>query len=85
MEFETLGGKAECRLLRGSAFPDASVSVLCMQNASLPKDEKNRGPGKCRQHVGLPPGVGADETPVWTMWVCVETGRNGGAGYGHGV
>ena len=40
-EGEMLRGKAESRLLIGSGFPDASVSVLCMQNAALPKNEKS--------------------------------------------
>ena len=40
MEFEISRGKAEPPVLMGSRFPDALVSVLCMQNAALSKNEK---------------------------------------------
>ena len=40
MEFETLREKAESRKVAGSGFTDASVSVLCMQNAALTKNKK---------------------------------------------
>ena len=67
MEFEMLRGKAESRLLLGSGFLNAFVSVLRMQNAALSKNEKNHGPGEFRRHIGLSPGVGANKTPVWTL------------------
>ena len=35
-----LRGKAELRALLGPGYPDAFVSVLCMQNAALPNNGK---------------------------------------------
>ena len=51
MEFGTLREKAESRMLTGSGPPDASASVLCMQDAALPRNEgrlcrQNRVSGK---------------------------------------
>ena len=40
MEFEMLREKAESRMVMGPGFPDAFVSVLCMQNAALTQNEK---------------------------------------------
>ena len=39
MEFDVLREKAEARMAAGSGFPDEYVSILCMQNAALSKNE----------------------------------------------
>ena len=40
MEFDMLLQKAEARMIMGSGFPDEFVSVLCVRNAALTKNEK---------------------------------------------
>ena len=40
MEFDFLGPKAEARMSMGPGFPGEFASVLCMQNASLTKNER---------------------------------------------
>ena len=40
LEFDILRQKAEARMSMGTGFPDEYVSVLCLQNASLSKHER---------------------------------------------
>ena len=54
MEFEMLRGKAESRLLLGSGFLNAFVSVLRMQNAALSKNEKTMALASLGDTLGFP-------------------------------
>ena len=46
LEFDMLRQRAEARFAMGTGFPDEFASVLCMQNASLTKNE-TVGNSKC--------------------------------------
>ena len=54
MEFEMLREKAEPCMLAGPGFPGASVSVLRIKNAALPKNEKTRVLTSLRNTLAFP-------------------------------
>ena len=54
MESDMARQKAVARIVLGSGFPDGCVPALCMQNASLPKNEKTLASASVRSTLAFP-------------------------------
>ena len=54
LEFDALRRKAKSRVVMGGAFPDAFVSILCMQNAALSRRGKSTSPASVQGSSDFP-------------------------------